>query len=606
VPRSLLASLASLALLATLAFAACTGETEDTPTPTVTATPEVAATTEATHTPSPARPTATPVLPTSVVGEYAIDGFELPVVSVPFSEYFPSERAPDRIDRVYRDANGEVAVDVLLTADDLGVGTFRLGFESVVADPTGQEIVVAVCERGDCGGFGPPSSDSLTVLHRSTDGGRTWSRYGEIDGGAWLVGWSEGEVIIREPILADDVANAPDRAVRRFPSNTPLRPPREASPLYGSPRVNHATGQPLWFSADGKALLDEAGTPVFKLPLPWDASLFSVMRLTDESIFWSWHNGATAEPTFAAVFDQRDTQLTPTLKVPYGCCQFPLDERRVLVPWVRPLPEWIDAYRDELPVMPRGEPYQRSVPGILDPRTGAIEAITDPFLRAPYRDRDGIRVIAVVPSATTPDTSWREQLEDVPDLIELVDEVLAGPEGVLKEATTVQALCSFHGELFELCADRGLTVTDRFEAVVVTIGLFCEGCEVPPARVETALRGIYERGGVPTEAFWGGSAGTAGATDPGAGVELVGVWTLDDATIAHIAGRWEGDLVATHALEFRSRRPQPGFEVVTGFLLFVDPSQPRPIAILDPTNEAWTSFDAARALGGWHILYEKP
>lgn len=60
---------------------------------------------------------------------------------------------------------------------------------------------------------------------------------------------------------------------------------------------------------------------------------------------------------------------------------------------------------------------------------------------------------------------------------------------------------------------------------------------------------------------------------------------------------------ASHALALRATEPLSEDDVATGFLLFVDPSRERPVAIIELTGETWTAFDTARRLGGWRELY---
>jgi hypothetical protein len=164
--------------------------------------------------------------------------------------------------------------------------------------------------------------------------------------------------------------------------------------------------------------------------------------------------------------------------------------------------------------------------------------------------------------------------------------------------------CSFHGELFALCEERGLEAFDRFESVVVSDLLHCEACSVPPEQAEQALAQIYLRGGVSLEAFWEGVDGAPDGDGPSEGVELIAAWTLDDRIADRISERWP-ELSARYAFAFRALQPGTGEDLVTGFLLFVDLSRERAVAIIEPTSESWTAFNTAQHLGPWQELYAK-
>lgn len=210
------------------------------------------------------------------------------------------------------------------------------------------------------------------------------------------------------------------------------------------------------------------------------------------------------------------------------------------------------------------------------------------------------------PSPITPDaTSWRIALAGSPALVDLVTGVLSGPEAVIDLTTTIDAYCSFHGELKGTCEARGLTGFDYFEAVVVSDNLHCEGCEVPPERIESSLSRLYRTGGVSIEQFWQGVDASVDPVASELGVQLVAAWVLDDSVRDLISERWQAMLNATHVLAFESTRPDPSDEAITGFLLFVDPSAPLPIAVIEPTSETWTAADTAQNLGRgrWQPLY---
>jgi hypothetical protein len=334
-----------------------------------------------------------PPIPVFVAGEYELEDLELLVLSVPYSEFFPSDRFPNRLDRVYRGDDGEVHVETILTSEDTHGLPFVVYISPVAVSPSGEELATAVCARGDCGGFIPPSEDAVTALYRSSDGGGTWWRDAEFAGGVRAQGWLDGEVVLWTASLPSGEPPPVEQRLRLHPSGKPLTAPDGASSDYAAPYLFESPQGPLWRSDDG--LVDASGVTVVAFAGFPSARPTRVALLSDGTVFWTWTAVDRSSSYFAAVFDATGVQLTATLVVPYGCCSATADGR-LLVPEVAPLPEWVDAYGEELPELQNGEPYGRWVPGFLDPETGAIEAITDPFLRAVYRNRDQIRVLAVV------------------------------------------------------------------------------------------------------------------------------------------------------------------------------------------------------------------
>ena len=193
----------------------------------------------------------------AVEGDFRIEGFELLVLSVPFTENPRSRRAPDRLDRVYRDANGNIQVEVLLTGEE--IGGFLL-INSVVTSPDDQQIVAATCRGENCGAFGPTYKDATTVLHRSTDGGRNWTHYGEIDGITRPL-WNHGGILVTVLTPIAGVSDRVDWLLRRFPSGVAIEVPEHAVPRGRSPTIDPMTGDLRWRSADGRGGQAERDIP---------------------------------------------------------------------------------------------------------------------------------------------------------------------------------------------------------------------------------------------------------------------------------------------------------------------------------------------------------
>jgi hypothetical protein len=362
-----------------------------TPTSAATPAPTVVGTATATATVEPAP------ISVFVAGEYELQpGEELLVYSVRYSEFFPSDQLPDRLDRVYRGEDGEVHVETVLTPEKLGGLPFAPYIDPVAVSSSGEKLATTVCARGYCGGFTPPDEDAVAALYLSSDGGETWRHEADFDGGVRVRDWLDGEVVLWRGWFSEDDPPPADQRLWLYPSGAPVLAPEGAAGEHPSPSVYESPYGPLWRAADG--LVDAAGQIVLAFPGPPGTRSAGAAVLPDGTAFWTWTTATGSGAQFGALFDADGGQVTPKLAVPYSCCSATPDGR-LLVPEVVPLPEWVEAYADELPELQDGEPYARWVPGFLDPETGAIEAITDPFMKAAFQDRDQIRVMAVVPIA---------------------------------------------------------------------------------------------------------------------------------------------------------------------------------------------------------------
>jgi len=194
-----------------------------------------------------------------------------------------------------------------------------------------------------------------------------------------------------------------------------------------------------------------------------------------------------------------------------------------------------------------------------------------------------------------------------PELIALIEAVLVSPEALIERTANVRSHCSWHGNLISHCERLGLDLYDQFDGILTSYG---EGCSVPPDALRDTLAWIYQSGEVSHDAF-------CRAVDPpepsgsSVGVEVSGVWLLDEGTIEQIRVRWP-ELSARYAVALRSPpadmpRGSTGPIVSTGLLLYLDTERALPIAVMYPLSDQWTAVevDDRRAYGlePWETLF---
>jgi hypothetical protein len=166
--------------------------------------------------------------------------------------------------RVYRDAFGQPRVEEIFRPEELGLGPRLVETDNGVQEeepritgfgfaPDASEMLVAVCTRGSCGDLGYPSNDVRTTIFRSTDGGVTWSNYGEIEDDAFIAGRvGSGAVLVQSydslPGEAEPVAR-----FYGFPDFMPVQPPTPDSAWPGV----LSSGEIVWHTQDGGLLRDD-------------------------------------------------------------------------------------------------------------------------------------------------------------------------------------------------------------------------------------------------------------------------------------------------------------------------------------------------------------
>jgi hypothetical protein len=99
---------------------------------------------------------------------------------------------PTALDRIYRDQFGRLRSEVLVRPVT-ATGKYML---SVWAARDASDLVVAVCDRGGCGGRAALSEEAMTRFYRSRDGGASWIDMGAIAGAGEIVAGSTGELLL--------------------------------------------------------------------------------------------------------------------------------------------------------------------------------------------------------------------------------------------------------------------------------------------------------------------------------------------------------------------------------------------------------------------------
>lgn len=96
---------------------------------------------------------------------------------------------PAGLDRVYRDADGELVRETLLDGTFMSIHV-RTGASANT--PLVHEIFVTRCIRGYCGGIGQMTPDAVSELVHSTDGGISWTSLATFPGYAIVQGEHDG------------------------------------------------------------------------------------------------------------------------------------------------------------------------------------------------------------------------------------------------------------------------------------------------------------------------------------------------------------------------------------------------------------------------------
>ena len=151
---------------------------------------------------------------------------------------YQSHGPPDTLYRTYTDARG-VQRTVDLFAPLRSPSPNGSGVQSWAADERMGEIVAASCPTSACGigvraivagtllascvACTDSQARSDMIIHRSRDGGVTWTDAGILPFGQLIVGWYEGEALVLVPNPQPDGQFRP--TYRTWPSDTAVQPP---------------------------------------------------------------------------------------------------------------------------------------------------------------------------------------------------------------------------------------------------------------------------------------------------------------------------------------------------------------------------------------------
>ncbi len=177
-----------------------------------------------------------------------------------------------------------------------------------------------------------------------------------------------------------------------------------------------------------------------------------------------------------------------------------------------------------------------------------------------------------------------ESLADEPTVARVVDAVQGPPadrqiDRMLELAHRYQALCSFHGELFDHCEAAGLGTWDTFAGIPFALR-GCEGCLLP---LELARREITD------------------AVD-GSRFVLDAVWrlpALESWPYSELSGAEQQFAIWLTRADWRAQR----IDEPIGVLLIVDPEVERPIVGIERHHAGWTGHDTSALFGTWEAIF---
>jgi len=384
----------AIAVLSLVIGTACGGETQPPPTPTGSSAATIG-------------PTATPPFPQTVGGitvrPLAI-GDEVPlpddVALIIETGCWACDGPAESFLRVYRDPSGHIRSDTLLTIDGLGLPPRLVTMPEGVREeppfitgfamrPDGSEMVVSVCVRESCGSGGLEawSPNSKTAFFRSTDGGVTWQRFGELDVGSGVVG------VVREGValVSSWQAEMAPASFSLFPSGEAVQAPPGVTSWWA---FTLPGGDLLWPTDDGRLLHSDgsvfAAVPTDSLRLSWVPHINHDPTGARFALQWVLDNAGS--PSYQArqyfgIFwsDGRlDQAFSPS-------------ELLFVGPWSGPglLLGNTGISPSQLPT-PIPQSFLGILPALIDLDAGLIYPITDPFLGPDWKGGRSL-VRAVLP-----------------------------------------------------------------------------------------------------------------------------------------------------------------------------------------------------------------
>jgi hypothetical protein len=161
---------------------------------------------------------------------------------------------PIGIRRTYLDSRGDLRSEELAGPDGSGApltGSFvNFGYGT-----DGWRMAAAVCIRGGCGTLQYPTTESVTAIFLSTDGGASWQELVRLDGGAMIAAVVTSGVVVRQGFRPDETVTHTS-----YPHGTPITPPPGASTEAGPLAVG--ADELAWFAASLRDFLGADGAVI--------------------------------------------------------------------------------------------------------------------------------------------------------------------------------------------------------------------------------------------------------------------------------------------------------------------------------------------------------
>lgn len=238
-----------------LIFAAsCSGGSEG-PSPTAPSSPTVALSPVGSPAPS-ASPTGSPAAEALAQGDPL--AFPQDVAFILETGCWQCDAPTTGFSRVYRDPSGRLKVDTLFTVEDprleprpittsKGVEQSQPYITGFATAPDAADMILGLCVQESCGsgGLDAWSQNAVTRFLRSTDGGVTWTKMGELQAGAFVLAYAgPGRVLVGTwPVEAGPAS------FMFYPDLTPVTIPET-----GAWPVAFIGGDVVWYSSGGRIL----------------------------------------------------------------------------------------------------------------------------------------------------------------------------------------------------------------------------------------------------------------------------------------------------------------------------------------------------------------
>lgn len=377
---------AVFALVLYLAYGGGGGDSPTTPTPSA-----IVRTTPTATSLTPETPAATPRPFPAVLDDTDVSLLEVrSLVQFPSNTAFVLETGCWQCDgpstglrRMYKDADGEVRIDQLLSLEQLGLppDAYFTGY-AIAADAS--FMLASVCVRGGCAyGISGWTADARSAVFESIDGGVTWRSDGEYDLALTVHGLvSDEEALVSWQIDEDD-----HRGYALYPGFTKLVVPGDAAwPVLA------LGGEVLWSSVSdpgrilgphGSTFVDFGESTYIHTYQSWRSSPDDVLVVN-----WSWFPGTGVRGNYMSLVD-RFGEITATYELN------PPDAGMLSTIWYG---GQIYGTMANPPLILPEERFLGLLPAILDLETGRYNNIKEPFLEDGYEpQRDIIRAVQSAP-----------------------------------------------------------------------------------------------------------------------------------------------------------------------------------------------------------------